>query len=53
MSMETVAVIVAAFTAAAFGYERLVERIPPLAKKTITAIRSVREVVDEIRVKRE
>ncbi|MEV7199396.1 hypothetical protein [Streptomyces griseoluteus] len=47
------AVIVTALTAVTFGYERLVERIPPIAKKTIAAIRSVREVWDEIKTKRE
>jgi hypothetical protein len=34
-------------------FERLLERIPPLAEKAITAVRSVRAVVDEIKAKRE
>ncbi|MEW1868755.1 hypothetical protein AB0420_11465 [Streptomyces caelestis] len=50
---EFMAAIIAVATAVAFGYERLVERIPPLAEKTITAVRSVRAVLDEMRSRRE
>ncbi|GHE79627.1 MULTISPECIES: hypothetical protein [Streptomyces] len=47
------AIFGAVLVAALVVFERLLERIPPLAEKAIAAVRSIRAVADEFRAKRE
>ncbi|WP_406192384.1 hypothetical protein OH733_05385 [Streptomyces griseus] len=53
MNAEYWAIVGAASVAALVMFERLLERIPPIAKKAVVAVRSIRAVADEFRKKRE
>ncbi|MER5632154.1 hypothetical protein [Streptomyces nitrosporeus] len=50
---EKMAIFGAALVAAPLVIEQMLDRIPPLAKKAVVAVRSIRAVVDEVRKKRE
>lgn len=53
MNAEYWAILGVAFVAALVAFERVLERIPPIAEKAVAAVRSIRAVADEFKRKRE
>ncbi|WP_329234707.1 hypothetical protein OG488_30720 [Streptomyces sp. NBC_01460] len=53
MNTEYWAIVGAVSMAALVVFERVLDRIPPIAKKAVVAVRSIRAVADEFRKKRE